>query len=233
MTCTCPYLPVVPTHTTNHMNTLCNDQFPTDRRHLPYCHQSPPFVTLAHFECSLGYHILSCRRTRDVVRCNGRLDPSQDSVNIRIRFGLGRIQHADYGINLLVNRPTYPPVNVKLFQSIPSALKDQLTIPFQDSTHFTKSWIKDSFPNNVRNATCAGYLNSLMGYSKLTSLFEYFDVILCRNTITRKHCDLKNNHRKEYNICTDYNFVMLNWEEYKVSVIMTTRYTVGSGCDNA
>ena len=35
-------------------------------------------------------------------------------------------------------------------------------------------------------------------------------------------------------MCTVYTyFVMLNGEECKVSVIMTTRYTVGSACDNA
>ena len=99
-------------------------------------------VELAHFECSLGYHKLSYVGIRDIVRCNGSLDPSQDSVNIRLRFGFGRIQHAGHGINLLVNGATYPSVSVKSFQSIPSALKEQLTILFQDSTHFTKIWIK-------------------------------------------------------------------------------------------
>ena len=191
-------------------------------------------VHLAHFEYSLGSHILSCGKTHDVVRCNGSLDSTQGSVNIRIRFGFGRIQKAEHGINLLVNGATFPGVNVKSFESIPSALKDQLTILFQDSTHITKSWIKDSFHNDARNAKCAGHLNSLMGYPKSTSLFEYFDVILCRNTIIRKHCDLKNDHRKGYNICTVYSyFVMLNGEEYKVSVIMTIRTTVGSACDKA
>ena len=64
-------------------------------------------VQLAHFECSLGYHILSCGGIRDIVRCNGSMDPSQDSVNIRIRFGFGRIQPAVHRINLLVNGATY------------------------------------------------------------------------------------------------------------------------------
>ena len=191
-------------------------------------------VQLAGFESSLGYLILSCGRTRDIVTCDDSVDPTQDYVNIRLHFGFGRIQHADYGINPLVNGATYPSVNLKSFQSIPSALKDQLTILFQDSTHFTKSWIKESFPNDARKAKCAGYLNSLMGYPKSSSLFEYFEVILCRNTILRKHCDQKNDHRKGYNICTACAyFVMLNREEHKVSVVMTTRYTVGSACDIA
>ena len=188
-------------------------------------------VDLAHFEYSLASHVLSCGKTRDIVRCNGNLDPTQYSVNIRITFFFGRIQNAG---NLLFDGATFPGVNVKSFESIPPALKNQLNILFQDSTLFTKSWIKESFPNAARNAKCAGHLNAKMGFPKSTSLFEYFDVIICRNTVLRKHMDEKNDHRKGYNICTVYSYcVMLNGEEYKISIIMTTRTTVGSACDKA
>lgn len=188
-------------------------------------------VYLAQFEHSLACHVLSCGKTRDIVRCNGNLDPTQYSVNIRLTFFFGRIQKAG---NLLVNGTIFPGVNVESFESIPTAIKNQLNILFQDCTLFTRSWIKESFPNEARNSQCAGHLNAKMGFPSSTSLFEYFDVIICRNTILRKHMDKKNDHRKGYNICTVYSYyVLLHGEEYKISIIMTTRTTVGSACDKA
>ena len=35
-----------------------------------------------------------------------------------------------------------------------------------------------------------------MGFPKSTSLFEFFDVIMTRNTTLQKHTDPKNDHRK-------------------------------------
>ena len=74
----------------------------------------------------------------------------------------------------------------------------------------------------------------LDGLSKIIFPFKYFEIIICQNIILRKHCDQKSDHRTGYNMCIIYTyFVMLNGEEYKVSVVMTTCYTVGSAYDNA
>ncbi len=73
-----------------------------------------------------------------------------------------------------------------------------------------------------------------MGFPQSTSLFEFFDVIMTRNTTLQKHTDPKNDHRKGYNVCTVYSYVVnLDGVDYKVSIIMTTRTTVGSACDKA
>ncbi len=51
-------------------------------------------VDLAQFEHSFASHVLSQGKTRDIVRCNGTLDPTQVSVNIHLQFFFGRIQDA-------------------------------------------------------------------------------------------------------------------------------------------
>ena len=188
-------------------------------------------VELSSFEKSFTRHVLSRGKTRDLVRCNGTLDDTNTSVNIRLQFYFGRIQKRG---NLVLNGTTFPGVNVKAFQSMPPVLKKQLVILFENSTTFTKSWIKDSFQNKSRNAQCAGYLNAAMGFPNSTPLFEFFDVVVTRNTTLQKHTDHKNDHRKGYNLCTVYSYVVtLNGADYKVSIIMTTRTTVGSACDKA
>ena len=188
-------------------------------------------VELNHFEKSFASHVLSRGKTRDFVRCNGSLDSTEASVNIRLQFYFGRIQKKG---NLILNGETFPGVNVKAFMSIPGALQKQLVILFENSTKFTMSWLKGSFTNKSRNAQCAGYLNAEMGFPKSTSLFEFFDVVITRNTFLQKHTDHKNDHRKGYNLCTVYSYVVsLNGNDYKISIIMTTRTTVGSACDKA
>ena len=175
--------------------------------------------------------MLSRGKTLDLVRCNGKLDNTNASVNIRLQFYFGRIQKKG---NLILNGTTFPGVNIKAFMSIPTTLKKQLMILFENSTKFTMSWIKDSFQNKSRNTKCAGYINAEMGFPKSISLFEFFDVVITRNTTLQKHTDHKNDHRKGYNICTVYSYVAtLNGVAYKVSIVMTTRTTVGSACDKA
>ena len=68
-----------------------------------------------------------------------------------------------------------------------------------------------------------------IGFPNASFKFEYIDIVLSLNTILPKHIDSKNDHRKGYNHCTVYSFYQVVDElEYKVSVIMTTRLTVGA-----
>ena len=101
-------------------------------------------------------------------------------------------------------------------------------IIFEEATTFTHLWHKDSLSNPARNKQCAGYLNSKMGFPLTTSLFEYFDLFISRNTILPKHCDVKNCHRPGYSMCCVYSYyTQIGRDEYKVSIIMTTWTTVG------
>ena len=57
--------------------------------------------------------------------------------------------------------------------------------------------------------------------------FEYFDILLSRNTVLLKHIDSKNDHRPGYNFCVVYSFFqVIEKLEHRVYIIMTTRSAV-------
>jgi len=120
-----------------------------------------------------------------------------------------------------------PGANVKAFKEMPLPLRQQLMIVFEEATKFTRLWHKNSFPNPRCNKHCAGHLNTKLGFPSSTSLFEFVD-IFSRNTILPKHCDVKNCHREGYNECSVYTYyTTIEGDPFKVSIIMTTRTTVG------
>ena len=62
--------------------------------------------------------------------------------------------------------------------------------------------------------------------------FEYYDILLSRNTVLLKHIDSKNDHRPGYNFCVVYSFFqVIEKLEYNVSIIMTTRSDVGAAIE--
>ena len=68
-----------------------------------------------------------------------------------------------------------------------------------------------------------------MGFELATMQFEYYDIVITRNTVLPKHIDQKNDHRVGYNFCAVYSYYhIIDGLEYKVSIIMTTRTTLGS-----
>ena len=172
--------------------------------------------------------------THDVARCNGMIDRDQDTINIRVRFGFGRLQKASYGINEDFSGTPLPSLNVQDWEDMPPSISNPLMLLFNSASQFTRTWLKDTFVDTERNESCAGLLNNALGFPNSTSCFEYFDIVVTRNTILRKHCDEKNDHRNGYNICTVYSFyTVVERREVKVSIIMTTHTTVGSAIEKA
>ena len=188
---------------------------------------------LVALERNLTHHLLA-GGDKDKKRMKGKIDDNEDSVSQRLRFGFGRIQRDSYQQNWCFNGSTMPGMNVTAFTHTPAHIKNQLMLLFEASTNFTCTWHKDSFSNAERNKQCAGYLNSKLGFPQSKSLFEYFDIVISRNTILQKHCDVKNCHRPGYSLCCVYSyFTQFCGDEYKVSIIMTTRTTVGSAFEKA
>ena len=75
-------------------------------------------------------------------------------------------------------------------------------------------------------------LNWAFQYPLSTSKFEYFHFVLTPNTILQKHIDRMNDARPGYNCCIVYSFFQQVEDlEYRVSVIMTVRNTVGVAFD--
>jgi len=194
---------------------------------------------LGHFggiyslERNLAAHIMAYG-TLDHLRLKGKIDDKTDTIRKFIRIGFGRIQRPSYHQNWSLGETTMPGVNVKAFLRMPLLLRQQLMVIFEEATKFTGVWHKDSFSDPRRNNHCAAYLNSKLGFPKSTSLFEFFDFFISRNTILPKHCDEKNCHRPGYNECCVYSyFTEVDGDQYKVSIVMTTRTTVGCAFDRA
>ena len=184
---------------------------------------------MTRFEHDLTKHLLLHGGVKDTVRMNGKINPNKEAFSYRAQFGFGRIQPAAYGLNWHLENTIMPSVSTKHFLDMPNSLRQALMVIFEHTTEFTRKHDKKVFSNIKRNQKCAGYLNNLLGFPGSKSLFEYYDIVLSHNTILRKHCDQKNCHRHGYNKCCVYSFFHnLENIEYKVSIVMTTRTTIGS-----
>ena len=102
-----------------------------------------------------------------------------------------------------------PSINTKSFAKLPPKSKEQLMIIFEAATQFTLQWYKDSFSDHEQHIRCAGYLNSQMGFPGSKSLFEFYDMVISRNTVLRKYRDVMKCHRPESNICCVYLYFIL------------------------
>ena len=120
------------------------------------------------------------------------------------------------------------------FTNLPDSLKPQMMKLFESAQLFVDKCISNSFPITARTNECSKRLNAVLGFPNSKSKFEYFDIVLLRNTVLPKHIDSKNDNCAGYNLCTIYSFYQeIVGVEYKVSVIMTTRSSVGATCDKA
>ena len=133
-----------------------------------------------------------------------------------------------------MNNHNMPTIRFLPFTSLPGTLQQQLMKVFESAQLFVDKHMTDPFPNTLRTQQCSKRLNALLGYPKSTSKFEYFDIVLSRNTVLPKHIDSKNDNRVGYNLCAVYTFFQQIGDlDYKVSIIMTTRNDVGKAFDRA
>ena len=109
------------------------------------------------------------------------------------------------------------------------SLRKKLFCLFESAQKFAvRKYRGRCFPNKLHTWIFARRLNAQLGFPTSTSKFEYFHFVLTRNTILQKHIDRMNDARPGYNFCVVYSFFQQVEElEYRVSVIMTVRNTVG------
>ena len=89
-----------------------------------------------------------------------------------------------------------------------------------------------SFSNQIRTRLFAKIFNTAMGFESSSSLFEYIHIVIAKNTVLNEHVDHKNDHRSGYNFCSVYSFYHVeDHEEYRISLIMTTRTTIGAALE--
>ena len=122
-----------------------------------------------------------------------------------------------------------PTISYEPFLKMPIMVRKELRNIFECATQVLKSKMPTMLPkHNVRKA-CAMELNAAMGLPSASMEFEYYDIVLTRNVVLPKHIDRSNDHRKGYNYCVVYSFFhIINQLEYKVSIIMTSRVSVGA-----
>ena len=126
-----------------------------------------------------------------------------------------------------------PTINCDQFLDVPENLKPQLVKIFDAGQQFVEENLPAPFPNKERTRFASKLLRQTIGFPEAIFKFEYIDIVLSCNTILPKHIASKNDHQEGYNHCTVYSFHQVVDElEYKVSVIMTTRLTVGAAFEN-
>ena len=185
---------------------------------------------LLRFQHELTKHLL-LGGVRDEERMSGTIDNSSPAYNIRCRFGFGRVQRASPD-TWYIGSFKMPTLNVKSFNLMSPYLRIQLMTVIESGQQFVSQHFKSSFSNSGRNSMFAGRLNKAMGFPRSIAKFEYYDIVLSRNTILTKHVDHKNDHRIGYNYCVVFSFFhTIDNVEYRVSIVMTTRSTAGCRYD--
>ena len=174
----------------------------------------------------------------DPSRAGLKIFKLEKSVNFRCRFGFGRIQATPAAtanltvIHWLLDEKKMPTIKYEPFVKLPKSLKDELIILFECADNFVRRNMPGMFSNRKR-FQCAKKLNEVLGYPKAKMRFEYYDIVITRNIVLPKHIDQKNDHRIGYNYCVVYSFYhCIEGLEYKVSVIMTSRCTIGAALES-
>ena len=122
-----------------------------------------------------------------------------------------------------------PTLNVAPFLQITKSLQRQIIAVMETATSLVLSEDKASFTNPLRTKLFAKIFNNAMGFESSSSLFEYIQIVVAKNTVLNEHVDHKNDHRSGYNFCSVYSFYHVkDNEEYRISLIMTTRTTIGA-----
>ena len=195
--------------------------------------QSKSTVGILGMHHQLTTYLISVMET-DSSRAGLKIHPECDSKNQRVRWGLGRKQPepSDSANCECCHWKLYgnkmPTIAFKAFVKMPKCLQIELVQVFECASKFVKECMPDMFPSKQRKR-CTKKLNGLMGFELATMQFEYYDIVITRNTVLPKHIDQKNDHRVGYNFCAVYSYYhIIDGLEYKVSIIMTTRTTLGS-----
>ena len=189
---------------------------------------------LDSFDKDIVSHLINFYRRKDPQRLSGKVLNEIASYTTRCSFGFGRIQKTEHPGTWFINNVKQPTLNCTSFQGFPSSLKERLNIVMEQSTKFAMTMNPHCFTDHTRNTLFSKKMNTRMGFRDSQSKFEYTEIVLSHNCVLKEHIDFKNDHRHGYNSCIVYSsFPMLSGVEYRLSIIMTSRTTVGSSLEKA
>ena len=183
---------------------------------------------LEQFRQSLFAYMMSRNKT-DTVR-NEKLSKGQPATNIRARFGYNQIQRPTHHSHWTLEGERMPSYNVYDFLDMDEDLRYNIIKFAEGGQRFLCDNYRSAMRDLNRISHCVKRLNEAMGFPQSTSRFEYFDVVLTRNALLKKHMDYKNDYRHGYDHCVVYSFFC---GTYRIAVIMTTRRDIGAALDRA
>ena len=181
------------------------------------------------FHHDLAQYLISLGLGDNSSRQSGCISPGISAASSFINWGWRRIQPDTNKRTWFIDNQKMPTLNVDSFLLVPETLQNRLIMVMETATAMAQSEDSDCFPNPVRTKLFAKIMNGTMGFRSSSSLFEYVQVVISKNTILKEHIDHKNDHRKGYNFCIVYSFYhVIDNTEYRIAIIMTTRTTVGA-----
>lgn len=184
---------------------------------------------LQRFRQSMFAYMLTRTKT-DAVRV-GKTKHDHTPTNIRARFGYNQIQLPTHHSHWVLEGEKMPSYNIQDFLDMSEELRYDFIKLAEGAQRFLSDHYRSPMRDHDRTKHCAKRLNAAMGFSQSTSKFEYFDIVLSKNAILKKHMDYKNDSRLGYDHCVVYSFFCDT--TYRISVIMTTRRDVGCALSRA
>ena len=185
------------------------------------------------FHYQLCTHLLERARFKDKVRMGETVNSELGCINYRILGGYGRVQpQGKCKDERFVNGIQLPSLDVQPLLLLPDSLRENLFKLFKSATVFVQKTNTHAFSSNKRNDFFARHMNAKCGFPYSKQLFEYYDIVITRNTAIPGHIDPMDDHRTGYDCCAVYSFYqIINGMSYRVSVILATRYSVGACYD--
>ena len=143
------------------------------------------------FQRDLTQHLLRGGYA-DSKRTSGEVVTGDYSINIHVNFGYRRIQKHTNPQTWYIGEHKMPTLSVDGFKQIPAPIQQQLVEVFDCAQKYTERKCPNCFPNDNRTRLFARRLNRKICFPHLSSKFEYFHLVLSRNTTLRKHIDTCN-----------------------------------------
>ena len=179
--------------------------------------------------------------TKDGKRQTLKDKAEDDDLQERVLIGWGREQPR---LTAAGNpNPAYrehngmpmPSFRSKDFLAMPKNLRDQLCKLLCIASEEVKKVWPGSFHDKMRNEIFGNKMRKELGIKegiKCEFPWEYVDILVTCETGLSRHCDYLNDRRDGYRHCSIYSFWRtVDGVEYKVSIIMTTRTSIGKAME--
>ena len=174
-------------------------------------------------------------RTREQVSSFRRDINKKRRIMARLRFGWGQGQGVESSAYREYKGIGIPSLKVESFSdNLSSSLQGKMYWLFHLAAEEVRKENPGALGDDLRSSVFGNLFRKELGCSKDDPLFpwEYIDVLVSCDTALARHCDHLNDWRHGYNHTSVYSYHRtVDGAEYKVSVIMATRKSVGKAVE--